>query len=163
MTIKYVESKKMGKSYIVENKQSRARLIKTVNSLSNKELQFIIYKEGWTIAVALGHIAFWDQRRCELAKRWRKNQIKKSDITGLDMDTVNDALVTIFLAMPARKIAELSIKSAEAVDKEIAGLTAEQTAKIEKIWNIHALNRGLHRKMHLDEIEVLLKDKRGKK
>jgi hypothetical protein len=33
---------------------------------------------------------------------------------------------------------------------------------ISRMGDVHALNRGVHRKMHLDEIDVLLAAKRGK-
>jgi len=150
----------MENNYNLENEKARERLKKLLREITDEQLKLVIYKEGWTVAVILGHLAFWDERRLALAKRWRNNQIEKSDITGLDMDSVNDALATFFLAMPGRKLAGLAVKCAEAVDKEIAGLTAEQVARLAKAWDIKALDRSHHRKIHLDEIEKFLEGKR---
>jgi hypothetical protein len=147
---------KMENNYNQENEKARERLKKLVNNITDEELKLVIYKEGWTVAVALGHLAFWDERRLALAKRWSKNQVEKSDITGLDMDTVNDALVPLFLAMPVRKVAEAAVRAAEKTDKAIAGLTAEQIARIAKAWDIKALDRSHHRNAHLDEIDKFL-------
>jgi hypothetical protein len=145
----------MEKSYIAENRQSRERLIKTINSLSESELQLIIYKEGWTIAVALGHIAFWDERRRILLRKWQKDGILPEPV--MDFDAINDALVPFLLALAPNKAADMAVNCAEKVDKEIAGLSAEFAEQVEALGDEMALNRGLHRKMHLDEIDGLLK------
>ena len=75
----------MDRPYIKENNKERERLIKLVNEITDKELKLIIYKEGWTIAVVLGHLAFWDERRLALVKRWRQKELTPSDIDGVDM------------------------------------------------------------------------------
>lgn len=153
----------MADNYKQGNDASRDRLKKLVDGISDKELELVIYQEGWTIAVVLGHLAFWDQRRCELAKRWRKNDIRKSDVTELDMHTINDALIAVFKAMPARNVANLAVSAAAAVDNELAGLTPAQEAEVEKLGDRYALDRALHRIIHLDEIDVLLAAERGEK
>jgi hypothetical protein len=150
----------MERQYIKENARERERLRKLVENISDEELKLVIYKEGWTIAVILGHLAFWDERRLALTKRWRQGELTPSDIHGVDMDTVNDALEQIFLTMPPRKLAELAVSAAEKLDKELEDLPAEIISAIEDVGDRNALNRGAHRKMHLDEIEAFLKTKR---
>jgi len=149
----------MVREYVNENNRSRERLIKLVKDITDKELKLIIYKEGWTIAVALGHLAFWDERRYALAKWWQQKGVILSNIVEIDMHTINDALVPIFLAMPPRKVAELAVSAAEAVDKELANLPSALIPKIQDLDDPHALDRSLHRKMHLDEVDALLKAK----
>ncbi len=149
----------MDRKYVAENNRERERLMKFVHKITDEELKLVIYKEGWTIAVALGHLAFWDERRLSLVKSWRQNGVVFSDISGLDMNTVNDALMAIFLAMPVRKVALAAVLAAEKVDKEVANLPEEMLPKIEAMGDVHTLNRGKHRKMHLDEIEAFLKAK----
>jgi hypothetical protein len=151
----------MERKYIAENNRERERLMKLVHKITDEELKLVIYKEGWTVAVALGHLAFWDERRLALVKNWLKNGVTLSDINGLDMNTTNDALVPLFLAMPVRKVAELAVLAAERVDKEVANLPDDILPKIEALGDRASLNRGAHRKMHLDEIEAFLKSKRG--
>ncbi len=148
----------MERQYVKENNKSRERLVKLVGDISDRDLKLVIYKEGWTVAAALAHLAFWDERRLALLKYWKKNGIEPSDIVGIDLDTVNDALIPVFLAMPVRKAAELAVNAAEKVDKEIAGLPDTLVQKIEALGDRAALDRSIHRKMHLNEIEALLTD-----
>jgi hypothetical protein len=147
----------MEKTWIAKNKEWREKLQKFVSKVTDKELQLVIYKEGWTVAIALGHLAFWDERRLALIKSWEKNGVEPSDIVGINLNTINDALVAIFLAMPPRKVAELAVNAAEKIDKEIASLPDDLLQKIQALGDRHALDRGHHRQVHLDEIEVFLK------
>ena len=153
----------MERAYIEENARERERLKKLVDRITDKELKLVIYKEGWTVAVMLGHLAFWDGRRLALIRYWRQKGVAPSNIEGVDMHTVNDALVPFFLALPPRKLAALAVSAAEAVDKELENLPAEMLPAIEALGDRNALNRGIHRKMHLDEIEALLKAKHSRK
>ncbi|MGD0779465.1 MAG: DinB family protein [Dehalococcoidales bacterium] len=150
----------MDRAYIVENNESRERLIKLVNEITDKELELVIYKEGWTIAVMLGHLAFWDERRRVMLKIWKEKGV--SPIPYI-LDIVNDTLIPILLAIPPRKVAELAVSTAEALDKELEELLPEMITSIEALQEPTALNRGIHRKMHLDEIDTFLKTKRKAK
>jgi hypothetical protein len=152
----------MAHKYDKENEKSRERLQKLLSSITEEELNYVIYKEGWTIAIMLGHVAFWDERRLALIKNWEQTGTKHSDITGIDEQTVNDALIPIFLAMPPRKAAGLAITAAEKVDREISKIPGKLVKKIEGLGDAYTLYRSKHRNMHLDEIDALLKEKRGK-
>lgn len=155
-----VKGKSMNTVYIEKNRKSRERLRKLLDTITDEELELVIYKEGWTVAVALGHLAFWDERRASLARRWKENGVEASDISGLDMHTVNDALVPVFLAMPVRKTVELCLAAAEKVDGELESLSPEMAKEIEALNDRYALDRAFHRDMHLDEIDSML---RGRK
>jgi len=52
---------------------------------------------------------------------------------------------------------------AEKIDAELEHLSPQLTNEIMALGERHALNRSIHRKMHLDEIENLLKTNREKK
>jgi len=80
--------------------------------------------------------------------------------SSFEEDIINDALIPLFLAIPPREAASLSILTAEALDRELEELSPELIAAIEAPGDRHALNRSIHRKMHLDEIDTLLKTKR---
>jgi hypothetical protein len=150
----------MAIQYDKENDKSRERLQKLVNSITDEELKLILYKEGWTIAAALGHLAFWDERRALNLQEWELNGIMESGINELDTRIINDTLVPFLVALEPRKAAGLALAAAEKVDRIIARLSALLISKIEAEGDKYALNRGLHRKMHLDEIDILLKAKR---
>jgi hypothetical protein len=144
----------MAKSYITENRKATERLVKLVRALSDEELQLVIYKEGWTIAAALGHLAFWDERRRLKIKQWGEKGV--SPTPHID-DIVNDVLIPLLLAIPPRKAAELAISAAEALDKEIEELPEKMLKAIEDLKEPKALDRASHRNQHMDEIEAFLK------
>jgi hypothetical protein len=147
----------MSSSYTIENNKATERLIKLVSNISDSELKQVIYKEGWTIAVVLGHLAFWDERRRLMLKEWKQKGVSA---TPYIVDIVNDAMIPLLLLIPPRKAAELAVLTAEALDKEIESLPSEMTTAIEAIKEFNALNRAQHRNMHLDEIDAFLKAKR---
>jgi hypothetical protein len=146
----------MEKQYIIDNARESERLKKLVKSLTEEELKLVIYKEGWTIAVALAHVAFWDQYALALLKRWEKDGVS---LSHHEWDNINDALLPLALAIPPRMAAELAVSSAEAVDQYIEQLTPEFTRIVEKLNEPFRLNRMNNRKTHIDEIEAFLKSK----
>jgi hypothetical protein len=149
----------MERQFVIENARERERLRKLVDGMTDEELNLIIYKEGWTIAVALAHLAFWDERRLLLVRKWKQKGVSPSPF---DEDIINDVLLPFLLAIPPRKAANLSILTAETLDHELEETSPELITAIESLGDRHALNRSIHRKMHLDEIEALLKAKRGR-
>ena len=143
----------MEKQYIKENARERERLRKLVEKITDKELKLVIYKEGWTIAAMLAHLAFWDERRRVMLKIWKRKGVAHSPYVE---DIVNDTLIPLLLLIPSRKAAELAVSTAEALDKELEGLSLEMLTAIEALKEPFALNRAIHRKMHLDEIQAFL-------
>ena len=144
----------MDRPFVSENANERERLQLLVERLTDEELMFPI-GNGWTIAVALAHLAFWDQRALFVIRKWKKDGVEPS---AIDFDAINDALLSICLAVPPRKAANLAISSAEAIDRELEEASTELIHEIvglgEKFW----LCRSIHRKEHLDEIEEFLSD-----
>ena len=148
----------MSQQFVVNNTRERERLHNLVNNITDKELTITLYEEGWTIAVALAHLAYWDNRRLVLVRKWKQEGVTPTPI--IDMDITNDTLIPFLLAIPPRKAAELAILMAEVLDHELEEASPELIAAIEALGERHALDRSIHRKMHLDEIEALLRTKR---
>ena len=148
----------MERTFVSENTRERERLRALVDRITDEELGLILYDEGWTVAVALAHLAFWDQRRLVLVRKWKQQGVTPSPI---DDDITNDALVPFLLALHPRVAANLSISSAEALDRELEGASPDLVTAIESLGDRHALNRSIHRRMHLDEIESLLQQRHG--
>ena len=153
----------MVRQYVIDNNRSREKLGKLVNTITAEELNLVIYKEGLTIAAVLGHIAFWDERRLVLLKKWKQKGVTPSGITDDDVDPLNGALSPFLLAISPRQLAEMAINTAEALDSDLEGISSDTITSLEKLGDRHALNRAIHRKAHLDEIEAFLKANRGKK
>jgi hypothetical protein len=144
----------MIKKYITGNRKSSEKLVKLVKSLSDKDLQLVIYKEGWTIAVMLAHVAFWDDRRTFKLKQWKEKGVSPTPYID---DIMNDLLIPFLLAIPPRKAAELAVTAVQAYDKELESLSPEMLVDIEALNEPKALDRASHRNQHMYEIEAFLK------
>ena len=152
----------MDKAWVIKNKESRERLIKLVKDISDTELKLVIYKEGWTIAAALAHIAFWDYRRLVLMQKWKPKK-DKVPLGALELDvyhTINDSILPFLLEIPPRKAAKLAVLAAETLDRKLEKAPPSLIAAIEATGYELGLNRSAHRKIHMDEIDALLKSRR---
>jgi hypothetical protein len=107
----------MDRRFVTENAAERERLIRMANSMTDDELSKVIYKEGWTIAVVLAHLAFGDQRTLQFLKTWRQSGVKSEP--QIDINHFNDALLPLFLAIPPRAAADLAVSSAITLDHEL--------------------------------------------
>jgi len=144
----------MGRSFVVENAKERERLCSLVARLTDDELGLPM-ENGWTIAVALAHLAFWDQRALILLRKWRLAGVAPSPI---DIDVTNDSLLALWLALPPRSAANLAVSSAEAIDDELEECPSGLISAIEDSGEQFRLYRSEHRKLHLDQIEEFLKN-----
>jgi hypothetical protein len=54
----------------------------------------------------------------------------------------------------------MAIRAAETLDNILETLSPELITAINALGDRHALDRSIHRRMHLDEIETFLKSKR---
>ena len=141
------------RSFISENARELERLRTLVDNITEKELNLVIYNEGWTIAVALAHLAFWDHWPLVLVRKWKHNGVTTS---LADANTINDVLLPFLLAISPRAAANMAVSIAEAFDQELAELSPDLILAIEAV-DTKALNRAIHRKKHLDDIESFLK------
>ena len=145
----------MDRLFVAENAKERERLSSLVAQLSDEQLCFPM-GDDWTIAVALAHLAFWDQRSLALMRKWKATGVAPSQI---DIDVTNEALLPLWLALPPRAAANLAISSAEAIDRELEESPAALISAIEKLGERFRLYRSEHRKLHLDQIEEVLENK----
>ena len=142
----------MERPFVTENDQARERLDSLVAGLTDDELNLPL-GDDWTIAVALAHLAFWDQRSLVLMRKWKQSGVELSPI---DIDVTNDALLPLWRAMPPRVAAELAVSSAEAIDRELQEASSDLIDAIESLGEKFRLYRSIHRKLHLDEIAKAL-------
>ena len=142
----------MDQSFIAENTKERKRLRSLVERLTDEELKLPLGND-WTIAVALAHLSFWDQRSLLLMQKWKESGVEPSPI---DIDITNDSLLSLWLAIPPRSAANLAISSAKAIDCELEEASLDLITEIESLGEKFRLYRSIHRKLHLDEIEEIL-------
>ena len=142
----------MDRPFVAENARECERLRLLVERLTVEELSLPMY-DGWTIATALGHLAYWDQRSLMLMRKWDRDGVEPSPI---DIDVTNDSLLPLLLTIPPRTAAELAVLSAEAIDHELGEASADLITAIKDLGEEFRLYRSIHRKLHLDEIEKVI-------
>ena len=145
------------RSHEVANAAERKRLLSLVARLSDEELSRPV-SAGWTVAGALAHLAFWDQRIVVLLERWRREGTAAvpAPLDETNVDWINDAAKPMLLALPPRRAAELAVVIAEAVDRMVATLPDDLLARNATAGTPVNLLRAQHRREHLDEIERAL-------
>jgi hypothetical protein len=148
----------MGRSFVGENARERERLRSLVERLTDEQLSFPLGND-WTIAVALAHLAFWDQRSLVLIRKWKNSKIIEP--SPIDINVTNDALLSLWLLLPLRKAANLAVSCAESIDRELEETSEEMIGQIENLEGKSRIYRSIHRKMHLDQIEALLNEKKS--
>lgn len=144
----------MDQATVIErNRIKLDRLRKLLAELTNEQLHLSL-GEGWTVAAALAHLAYWDQRALILLERWPKQEI------GLEpSDVINRASLPHWLALPPHATIDLVLKAAEAINKKIETIPPEIFA-----WYADNPNtpldivRANHRGEHIDQIERSLRD-----
>jgi hypothetical protein len=146
----------MDRPFVLENARERLRLQTLVERLTEEELNLPLGTD-WTIAVALAHLAFWDQRALTLIRKWKTNGVEPAPY---DIEVTNDSLLPLWRALPPRAAAQLALASAQAVDQELEEAPPELIAAIDGLGEKYRLYRSEHRKMHLDQIEEFLNKKR---
>jgi hypothetical protein len=109
---------------------------------------------GWTVAVALAHMAFWDRRAILLLKRWATLDLPPDDP---DDDILNRALEDEWRELPPRRAAAMAVHAAQAVNAAVRELAPQTAAAVEAKGDRWLLHRGNHRREHLDQIEQALR------
>ena len=143
----------MDRPFIEENRRERERLRALVERLTEDQLNTPL-GEDWTVAIALAHLSFWDQRSLTLIRKWKQTGVVEP--SPIDVDITNEALLPLWRALAPRTAAELAVTSAEAVDRELEDTTDDMTTRIEREDEKWRVYRCRHRKMHLDQIEEQL-------
>lgn len=143
----------MDRPFIAENTKERERLSSLVERLTDEELRLPL-EDDWTIAVALAHLSFWDQRSLVLVRKWKKSGVVEP--SPIDIDVTNDSLISIWLAIPPRAAANLAVSTAEEIDRELEDASSDLITKIASLGEKFRLYRSIHRKLHVDQIVKLL-------
>ena len=143
------------RSYVAKNGAARQRLEKFVASCSDTDLAHPM-PAGWTVAAVLVHLAFWDNRIQLLLDRWPTENVPPPALSE-DVDWINDAAKPMQLALSPRRAAELTVASAQTVDRTLQGLSDDMLSRIIQSNAPLNLDRAEHRNQHLDEIEAALR------
>ena len=91
-----------------------------------------------------------------LIKKWKISGVASPPI---DDDVTNDSILPLCLAIPPGIAARLAITGAEAIDLELEKADEQLISDIWQLGERFRLYRSDHRKLHLDQIEELVKIK----
>jgi hypothetical protein len=109
---------------------------------------------GWTVAGALAHLAFWDRQRLCLMRRWAGGQQANGAYDG---EVFNETMQPLLELIPADRVARAAIEAAEQVDSFLLEVPDSVVAAALARPDAPNLDRGSHRKYHLDQIDQALK------
>lgn len=139
-------------SIVKKNAESLKIMRDFLATLSEAELSTPM-PAGWTVSAELCHLVFWDQRALTLLDKWDKDGIEYSTI---DTDVINEVTRIVFLTVPPKQAVDLFLRTAETLDKRIAGLEPAYIKDIEEKGKNVRLLRADHREMHLADIKKVL-------
>jgi hypothetical protein len=137
--------------HVAQNQEQLERLRWLVARLGDDDLGRE-WPDGWTVADALAHLAFYDRRAQILLERFAREGVFASPY---DYETINAALPYLTRRIPPREIAAEVLAAAEAADQAAAATPATLVAEIRRLNQVK-LERAEHRRSHLDDIESLL-------
>jgi hypothetical protein len=139
---------------LVENELERDRLARLVGRLTDDNLA-IDLGDGWTVAVALAHCAFWDDRAALLLARYADGT-PQHHLPDWYEDLLNQTLEPQWRAMSPRAAAEGAVAAAEHVTRVLRGLEDDLCARLEAHEEGYLLRRFNHRREHIDQIEAAI-------
>ena len=144
-------------AFAESNRSETERMRKLVRGLDPARLA-VRLPNGWTVAVALAHVAFWDRQRLCLMRRWAAGE----DCTGAyDGNVFNDALQPLLEMISPERVGAAAIVAAEEVDALLLQLPDRVVEAALARPDAPNLDRGSHRRHHLDRIEEALRSVSG--
>jgi hypothetical protein len=136
-------------------RRQRDRLQQLASRLSDEQLRTDL-GGGWTVAVALAHMAFWDRRVVAQLERWRSLGRGPGPQDEFDSVVINDAALAQWQALPPRAAANEALAAAEAADQAVAQADSAVLQHVIAQKGPFSLPRAIHREEHLDQIERAL-------
>ena len=138
---------------IAESNRTQTERLRRLVARLTPDMLAVRLPRGWTVAVALAHIAFWDRQRLGLMRRWAAGQPARG---GYDGEVFNETLLPFLELIPPDRAADIAVRSAEEVDAFLRELPDAVIADALARPDPPNLDRGSHREYHLDRIEQAL-------
>ena len=128
------------RSYIDANTRERERMRALVEVLNDDDLMAPV-NEHWTVAGALGHVAYWDIRVLVLAEKIDRGEPWAPGDAEPDGDWLNDSTRPLIHAIPPRDAAEFALRIAEQTDARVAELPLDRLYPLDPDSPIYADRR----------------------
>ena len=140
---------------IAQSNRTQTQRLRALARRLTPEMLALRLPRGWTVAVALAHIAFWDRQRLCLMRRWAAGV---SCHGGYDGELFSEVLLPFLEMIPADRVAALAVETADEVDAFLLAVPDEVVEAALARPDRPNLDRGMHREYHLDRIERALAD-----
>lgn len=145
----------MTRAYEGPNRASQARMEALADSLPDTTLAQPM-GNGWTIAGAFAHLAFWD--RAVIARWDFYRQRGEFPPGGPDwQEIVNAAASAQWQALPPRWSVMDAVSAAGIANDFLASLTEDEVIAAHRAGFDGFLDRSIHRNAHLDDVEKSLR------
>lgn len=138
---------------LAENNRAQTERLRGLVARLDASRLAVVLPNGWTVAVALAHIAFWDRQRLCLMRRWAAGDWCNG---GYDGDLFNEVLRPFLESIPPDRAAGMALEAAEEVDAYLSSVPDEVVGAALARPDRPNLDRGSHREGHLDQIEEAL-------
>ena len=139
-------------AFAESNRTQTERLRKLIPRLDARKLAQRL-PNGWTVAGALAHVAFWDRQRLCLLRRWAAGDWCSG---GYDGDLFNATAQPLLEMIPHERIAAVALQTAEELDALLLEVPDDLVAAALARPDAPNLDRGSHREHHLDIVERAL-------
>jgi hypothetical protein len=139
-------------AFAESNRSQTERLRRLVGRLDAGGLA-VKLPNGWTVAGALAHVAFWDRQRLCLMRRWAAGDYCSGAYHG---DLFNETMQPLLELIPPERAAAAAVQAAEEVDALLLEVSDELVVAALARPDAPNLDRGSHRGYHLDQIEQAL-------
>jgi hypothetical protein len=138
--------------YRRQNDLERARLMRLLDQVGTAEMQRTL-PNGWTVAAALAHLAFWDRYAVGMLTEWGAKGFRAP---ATQIQELNVAVEKMSHLIALNVLLEWVRTSAEEADKAAAEASAALVAAIEAGGQTSYLQRSVHRHHHVVQLEAVL-------
>lgn len=138
---------------LAESNRTQTERLRRLVARLTPEMLAVRLPRGWTVAVALGHLAFWDRQRLCLMRRWAAGQPARGAYDG---EVFNETLHPFLEMIPPETAAAAAVRSAEEVDAFLLEVADAVVADALSRPDPPNLDRGSHRDYHLERVEEAL-------
>lgn len=136
-----------------ESNRAQTERLRGIVGRLNAAMLAVRLPNGWTVAGALAHVAFWDRQRLCLMRRWAAGDFCNGAYDG---NLFNEALQPLLEMIPPKRAAAAAVQAAEEVDALLLEVSDEVVEAALTRPDAPNLDRGSHRGYHLDQVEQAL-------
>jgi DinB superfamily len=136
------------------NAEATARLMDLLARLTEADLERSV-GGGWTVAMALGHLAFWD--RLQTAQlRLIASGAPPAEDTAAVTSVTNEAVEPLLAVAAPLAVGSLAVTAAELVDEAVNHLDGGTLARLLEGELAYLVRRWMHREEHIEQIAAAL-------